>query len=188
MTDPAPQPKPQLDPNVAADLARLALDLSHDPKTRRAFGKLVKEAKPDSVHARAFSDVDLEDKFDAFERKQADKELKAQQDAVLSHLNQQRQNLLTGGPDGGGPKYDEDTVKKIEKFMEDNGITNYAHGAVLYANENPPLTPPSDDIPQAQYGDKWELPEFDKFAKDPDSAARSTAYQVIKEFRQKRRA
>jgi hypothetical protein len=179
---------PPLDPNVAADLARLALDLSHDPKTRKAFGKLVKEAKPDSPHARAFTDVDLEDKFDAFERKQMERELKTQQDAVVAQLNAQRQNLLTGGPDGSGPKYDEDTVKKIEKFMQDNGITNYHHGAVLFANENPPLTPPSDDDPPAMQGDRWTIPDFEKFKDDPDGAARSTAQAVIKEFRQRKRA
>jgi hypothetical protein len=177
-----------LDPKVAAELGELAYELGHDPKTRKAFGKLVKEAKPDSPHARAFHDVEIEDKFEAFERKQADKELKAQQDAMLSRMNQQRQNLLTGGADGAGPKYDEDTVKKIETFMEANGITNYAHGAVLYANENPPLSPPGDDPIPNMHGDRWEIPEFEKFNKDPDGAARSTAFQVIKEFRQKRRA
>lgn len=178
----------RLDPTVAADLGQLAYELGHDPKTRKAFGKLVREAKPDSPHARAFHDVDVDDKFEAFERKQAERDLKAQQDAVVANMNRARQNLLTGGADGAGPKYDEDTVKKIEKFMEDNGISNYAHGAVLYANENPPLSPPGDDPPPNMHGDHWELPDFDKFSKDPDGAARSTAFQVIKEFRQKRRA
>jgi hypothetical protein len=177
-----------LDPKVAEDLGNLAYELGHDPKTRKAFGKLVKEAKPDSPHARAFADVEIEDKFEAFERKQQEKELKAQQDAVLARMNQQRQNLLTGGADGAGPKYDEDTVKKIEKFMEDNGITNYAHGAVLYANENPPLSPPDNDPPPNMHGDKWTIPDFEKFKDDPDGAARNVAYGVIKEFRQKRRA
>ena len=79
-------------------------------------------------------------------------------------------------------------MKKIEKFMEENGITNYSHGAVLYANENPPLTPPGDDPIPNMHGDKWTIPDFEKYKDDPDGAARSTAYQVIKEFRQKRRA
>ena len=55
-----------IDPNVAQDLARLALDLSHDKKTRKAFAKIVREAKPDSPHAAAFADVEVEDKFEAF--------------------------------------------------------------------------------------------------------------------------
>jgi hypothetical protein len=177
-----------LDPTVAADLGQLAYELGHDPKTRKAFGKLVREAKPESAHARAFPDVDMEDKFAAFEEKQAAKELKAQQDAMLANMNRQRQNLITGGADGSGPKYDEDTVKKIEKFMEENGITNYLHGAVLYANENPPLSPPGDDPPPNMHGDRWTIPDFEKFKDDPDGAARNVAYGVIKEFRQKRRA
>lgn len=182
------KPAPQLDPTVAADLARLALELSHNPKTRKQFGSLVKEVAPDSAHARAFTDVDLERRFETFEQKQADKELKAQQDAVVARLNAQRNNLLTGGADGSGPKYDEDTVKKIEKFMEDNGIVNYQHGAVLYANENPPLTPPNEDDVPAMHGDKWTIPDFEKFKDDPDGAARSTAVSVISEFRKRKRA
>jgi hypothetical protein len=177
-----------LDPAVAADLGQLAYELGHDPKTRKEFGKLVKTAKPDSPHARAFADVDLEDKFAAFEEKQAKKELEAQQQAYLANMNRQRQNLLTGGADGNGPKYAEDEVKKIEKFMEENGITNYAHGAVLYANENPPLSPPGDDPPPNMHGDRWTIPDFEKFKDDPDGAARNVAYGVIKEFRQKKRA
>jgi hypothetical protein len=177
-----------LDPAVAADLGQLAYELGHDPKTRKEFGKLVKTAKPDSPHARAFADVDLEDKFAAFEEKQAKKELEAQQQAYLANMNRQRQNLLTGGADGKGPKYAEDEVKKIEKFMEENGITNYAHGAVLYANENPPLSPPDNDPPPNMHGDRWTIPDFEKFKDDPDGAARNVAYGVIKEFRQKKRA
>lgn len=182
MSDP-----PQIDPTVAADLARLALDLSHDPKTRKAFGKLVKEAKPDSPHARAFTDVDLEDKFTAFEERQAAKELEAQQKAVVERMNRDRQYLLTGGPDGTGPKYDEETVKKIEAYMQANGIPSYPHGAILYANENPPLTPPSEDDVPPMHGDKWTIPDFDRFKEDENTAARTVAAEVIRGFRQKRR-
>jgi hypothetical protein len=177
-----------LDPKVAEDLGNLAYELGHDPKTRKAFGKLVREAKPDSLHARAFSDVDIEDKFEAFKKEQADKELKAQQDAYLTQMNQQRQNLLTGGLDGNGPKYNEEQVKQIEKYMQDHGLTNYDHGRILWANENPPLAPPDNDPPPNMHGDKWTIPDFEKFKDDPDGAARNVAYGVIKELRQKRRA
>ena len=91
-----------IDANVAQDLARLALDLSHDKKFRGKFGKLIKEAKPDSPHAAAFPDVEIEDKFETFRAEQEAKELKRQQDAVLSRMNAQRAALLTGGEDESG--------------------------------------------------------------------------------------
>src|ERR1700733_2040987 len=105
------------DPNVIADLAQLARDLAHNPETRREFGKLVKKAKDKSPaaarHASAFSDVDIEDKFETFRAEQADRELKAQQQQIVDRMNGQRTRLLTGGENGSGKKYSEDDIKKI---------------------------------------------------------------------------
>lgn len=174
-----------IDPDVAQDLARLAIDLSHDKKFRGKFGKLVKEAKPDSRHAAAFADVEIEDKFEAFERQQEAKELKRQQDAVLSRMNAQRAALLTGGEDESGPKYSEEDVKKIEVLMQQKGVTDYEDGRVLYAATLPPVNPkPNPDIPK--HGSTWEFPEWGKFGADPVRAAREVAHDVISEFQRKR--
>src|SRR5580700_11600358 len=115
----------QLDPTTQADLASLFFQLSHDPKTRKKIGKLVKEFKPDSPHAAAFADVGIDDKFESFKAEQEAKELKRQQDDVLRQMNAKRSALLVGGPDGNGPKYSEEDVKKIEKLMESKGISDY---------------------------------------------------------------
>jgi hypothetical protein len=174
-----------IDPNVAQDLARLALDLSHDKKTRKAFAKIVRESKPDSPHAAAFADVEVEDKFEAFERREEEKEIKRQQDAIVQRMNTQRQRLLAGNDDGSAPKYDEDTVKKIEDLMQKKGISDYEDGRILYAALNPPPsnTKPSNETPP---GATWELPAFAEYSKDPNKAARNNAYAVIDEFRRRR--
>jgi hypothetical protein len=181
-----PAPKP-LDPAIAQDLARLALDLSHDKKTRKAFGKLVKEAKPESPHAAAFADVEIEDKFEAFKAEREQERVQAQRDAIVARMNAQRSSLLTGGNDGSGRKYSEDDVKKIEALMEKKGITDYDDAAVLYAATLPPEnTKPSAEPPQ--HGSTWEFPEWATFGKDPVKASRNIAHQVISEFRQRNHA
>jgi hypothetical protein len=173
-----------IDPNVAQDLARLALDLSHDKKTRKAFAKIVREAKPDSPHAAAFADVEVEDKFEAFQRAQEEKEIKREQAVIVARMNEQRQRLLSGD-EAGGRKYSEDDVKKIEALMEKKGLTDYEDAAVLYAATLPPenTKPSNEPLPQ---GATWEMPQFAEYAKDPNKAARNNAYAVIDEFRRKR--
>jgi hypothetical protein len=176
-----------IDPNVAQDLARLMLDLSHNKEYRKEIGKLVKKAKPESPHAAAFADVDIEDKFESFRAEQADRELKAQQQQVVDRMNGQRSRLLTGGENGSGKKYSEDDLKKIEALMQKKGVTDYDDGAVLYAATLPPENTLPSEIPNIQ-GTTWEFPEWGKFGKDPVKASREVAGQVIQEFMQRKRA
>lgn len=175
---------PKLDPVVAEDLARLALDLSHNKETRKAFGQLVRKAKPDSPHARAFSDLDVEDKFEAFKGDLEKEKIEAQREKILQRMNAQRQKLING--DEAGRKYSEDDVKKIEALMEKKGITDYEDGAILYAATLPPESPkPPTDMPQ--HGATWQFPEIETFGKDPVGASRDLAHQVISEFMRKNR-
>jgi hypothetical protein len=174
-----------LDPATAADLGALLHQLSHNPKTRKMIAKAIKEAKPDSPHAQAFKDVEVEDRFEEFTRQQEDKDLKRAQEAMLATMNQKRAALLTGGADGSGRKYDEDGVKKIEEVMQRYGISDYDAGATLYAATLPPVEQPSDAEPP-QHGATWEFPEWGKFGADPVKASRDTAHNVITEFMRKR--
>jgi len=130
-----------LDLATAAELGDLLHELTHDKKFRGKLGRLIKEAKPDSPHAAAFSDVDVDDRFEAFKAEQEAKDLKRQQDAILARMNQQRASLLTGGPDGEGRKYVEEDVKQIEALMQRKGISDYDDGATLYAATLPPIDP-----------------------------------------------
>lgn len=177
---------PNLDPATQADLAKLFFELSHDPKTRKEIGKLVKKARPDSPHAQAFVDVELSDQFENFKADQEKREIERQQQEMLREMNARRAALLTGGPDGGGRKYSEDDLKKIEDLMQKKGITDYEDGATLYAATLPPIDPkPGIDIP-IEHGSTWEFPEWNTFSTDPVKASRNAAHQVITEFMRKR--
>ena len=175
-----------LDPATAADLGALLRQLSHNPKTRKMIAKAIKEASPDSPHAQAFRDVEVEDRFEEFRTEQEQKELKRAQDAMLAQMNQKRAALLTGGPDGSGRKYAEDDVKAIETLMQRKGITDYEDGATLYAATLPPIDrqPNEDEIPQ--HGATWEFPRWNEFGTDPVKASRNEAHLAISEFMRKR--
>jgi hypothetical protein len=174
-----------LDLGTAADLADLFHELSHDKKTRKIIADAVKKLKPESPHAQAFADIDVDEKFENFKREQEELRIKSQQDAMLAHMNAKRNALLTGGPDGQGRKYSEDDLKKIEALMEKKGIVDYEDGATLYAATLPPVDPtPPGDIPE--HGATWEFPQFAEYAENPDKAARNSARSVISEFMRKR--
>src|ERR1700733_10919322 len=66
----------QFDPAVANDLTALFIKLSQDPKTRKIIAKAVKEGAPDSSHAKAFADVDMQDQFEKFREEQEARDLK----------------------------------------------------------------------------------------------------------------
>ena len=175
-----------LDMGTAADLADLLHELSQNKETRKIIAGAVKKLKPDSPHAQAFADVDVEDKFDKFREEQAAERLEQQKQAMLDRMNQKRNALLTGGPDGQGRKYDEDQVKKIEELMQKKGISDYDDGATLYAATLPPDAPqPGVDLPVA-HGTTWEFPRWADFGADPVTASRKEAQNVITEFMRKR--
>jgi hypothetical protein len=177
--------QPQYDPAVANDLTALFIKLSQDPKTRKIIAKAVKEGAPDSSHAKAFADVDMQDQFEKFREEQEARDLKKQQDDLMRQMNAKRSALLVGGPDGEGRKYSEDDIKKIEDLMQKKGIVDYDDGATLYAATLPPVDPnPNYEPPE--HGATWEIPEFAKFVQNPVGASRNVARQVIGEFMRKR--
>ena len=183
-TNNAPQPRSKrgLDPVAAAELADLLVELSDNPETRRDLAKAIKKAAPNSPHAKAFKDIEVEDRFEEFERKQEEKRIKDQQDAVMARMNAQRQGLLEGKA---GRQYSADDLGKIEELMQKKGITDYDDGAVLYAATLPPETPkpPPNMTPP---GANWELPDLGKYAASPWKAGREEAHSIIGEFMRKR--
>jgi hypothetical protein len=166
-----------LDPRSAADLGDLLHELTHDKKYRGAIGRIIREAKPDSPHAMAFPEIELEDKFDAREKERETADLKRRQDAWEAQQASARQRLLDGGPEGTGPKYDEDTLGKIKALMDKKGIYDWEDGATLYAATQPPVQKPTER--PTVHGATWEIPEFARFGKDPVRASREVAYDEI---------
>ena len=93
-----PAPAHKLDPATAEDLAQLAFELAHNKDTRKPFGQLVRKALPESKHARAFSDLDVEDKFEAFKGDLEKEKIEAQREKILQRMNAQRHRLIAGLP------------------------------------------------------------------------------------------
>jgi hypothetical protein len=174
-----------LDLATAADLADLFHELSHNPETRGQVGKLVKKLKPNTPHAEAFKDVEIEDRFESFRAEQEAKELERQQKEMLARMNSARARLLTGDEDGGGRRYSEDDVKAIESLMQKKGITDYEDGATLYAATLPPVDPQPHEI-TPQHGSTWEFPSWAEFGPDPIKASRNEAHKAITELMRKR--
>src|SRR5215469_8330881 len=182
-TGPLQRSKRGLAIDVAAELGDLLYDLTHDKKTRSQIGRIIKEAKPESAHAAAFKDVELEDRLAAFEKSQEDRSIEEQRQATISRLERQRQALLDGTSES-GRKYSDDDIKKIEALMERKGIVDYEDAATLYAASTP-QPGPLDDEPIN--GTTWEFPEWAKFSKDPVKASKEVANEVIRELRAKNR-
>jgi len=176
----------ELDDATAAKLGRKFAELAHGKDSRKDTGLLLRKHMPDSPEARSFSDVEQEERFDAFKAEQEQREIKRQQDEVLARIGAQKARLLAGDAEG-NHKYSEDDVKKIEELMQKKGIIDYDDGATLYAATLPPSEPkPGKDYPEV-HGSTWDFPEWQKFGKDPVRASRETAKQVITELMRARR-
>lgn len=184
MNEPVTRTKRGLDLATAAELGDLLHELSHTPATRKIIADAIKKAKPESAHARQFTDVEVEDKFETFKAEQEAKEVKRQQDAIVARMQAQRDKLING--DDAGHKYTEDDVKKIETLMQSKGITDYEDGRVLYAATLPPENN-KPAAPPPTHGSTWDFPEWAKFGPDPVKASRDTANQVITEFMRAKR-
>lgn len=180
-----------LDVATAAELGDLLHELTHDKRGRKQIAKLIQQIKPDSPHAAAFGDVDIEDRFEEFKQTQEEDRLRRESEAVNRELARQRNTLLTGGQDGEGRKFTEEQVKQIEALMEARGIRSYEDGATLYAATMPPVDPDHETAPR--HGATYEFPTigtvpFEEFAKNPNAASRDMAHQLIGEFNRRRRA
>lgn len=177
---------------TAAELGDLLHELSHSPEGRREVGRLIKKYKPDSAHAQAFTDVELEDKFEAFKTEQEQDRLKRESELANQELARQRHALLTGGADGAGRKYSEEQVKQIEELMIARGIRSYADGATIYGAINPPVDPDHEGG-APRHGASYDFPtvgtlSFEDFAKNPNAASRDMAHSLIDEFNRRKRA
>lgn len=179
--------QPRLSAQQQADLASLAYELGHNPKTRRGLAKLVREINPQRA-ATSFRDVDQEDKFEAFKSEVEDKiDLRGAKAAKQKH-DDQRAKL--------SDRYDEKQIEGIEAVATQYGLSDLDAAAVLYAHSNP-ASDPTLGPPSAgeRPGATWEFPtvkgrdgkdlDFKSFAADPRTHSMNAAYNIISEFKNK---
>lgn len=177
----------QLTPQQQADLASLAYELGHNPKTRKGLAKLVREINPQRAAA-SFRDVEQEDKFESFKSDIEDKlDLKGAK-AAKAKQDEQRSKLAE--------RYDDKAMEGIEAVAARYGMSDLDAAAVLYAHENPASDPSfGPPSPEQRPGATWEFPtvkgrdgkdmDFKAFAADPRTHSLNAAYNVISEFKNK---
>jgi hypothetical protein len=170
-----------------AKYSQMLVGLSQDPQFRGAMAPMIAKKYPE--HAGSFTDVALNNRMAAFEKRQAQRESEFQLRRYNAGIEQQRKDLIASG------KYNEDQVKEIKAVMDRYHLDDYNAGAVLYSHEKAPEIP-DIPLPSERPGATWEFPSvegrdgkvipFADFVKDPNGASANAAYRVINEFRNKR--
>src|SRR5215475_7827003 len=133
-----------------ADLASLAYELGHNPKTRSELAHLVNKVNPARARA-SFPDVVQEERFKTLQRKVEDLVDVNGARAAKARLDAQKAGLKE--------RYSDEEIGKIEQVMDRFGTHDYEAGAVLYAHQNgggDPRDMPPD--PADRPGATWEFP------------------------------
>jgi hypothetical protein len=188
----APAPQQQQQPRPAAppinvppmEMVRISNFIAraaHHPELRAQVADLFMKGDPNGL-GKAFQDVALDRRFQALEKKMADKELQGQINEARAAQTKDKKVLVDSG------RYSEEQIGDIEKLMTARGYHSYKDAAILYEADHPP-EPKSHDYPSAS----WEFPTvegkdgkmipFDKFKKDPIGASRNAAMRVIDTFK-----
>jgi hypothetical protein len=180
---------PRLSPADMDRLSRLAFQLSHSEKTRSGFAELVKEVDPNA--SKAFSDVFLEKKFDAFTKKFEDERLAERMQRAQESRQSQKSAVIENR------KFNENQVAEVEKIMTHYGVSDWEAAADIYAQRNPPENPELKPPPEIEHGGaSWDFPtvpgkdgkmlSFQDFLKNPSASSRNAAIQCITEFKRNR--
>lgn len=163
----------KLSPEAQAQLAELSISLAHNPKTRKAFTKLVQEVDP----SKRFPDVEADDLRDTIKNEFEVRDQQAEARRIKAQTENQRADLLESG------RYKEEDVKEIEKIMEKHGISDYDVAAKVYSADTKPASPTSDIKSRT-----WQMPQLKKEdLGNLTQNARDKAYATIDEIRGRRK-
>lgn len=159
-----------LSPEAQAQLAKLATDLAHNPKTRKAFTKLVQEIDP----SKRFPDVEIDEIRAGVVKEFEERDQRAESARVLAAQENARAALKDN--------YDDKAIGEIETLMTKHGLSDYSLGARLYAADTKPANP-SYEVNDH----KWNLPaiKIEDFG-NLKQLGRQRAYQAIDDIRSKR--
>ena len=163
-----------MDPSAVAELAALSKRLSDDPKTRKAFLKLAKQASPDLV----LPELEIEEAVNA-QLQTRDEQISALSKQLADRqveedLERQRDALRKRGADP-------DEIEAIEKLMVEKGIADHATAADYFVWQKQ-----ADEAIKAAESAQAPKPivsQFESFFKNPIQSARSEAYKVLQESR-----
>lgn len=162
----------ELSAEAKEQLAKLAQDLAHNPKTRKAFVGLVKEIDP----TKRFPDVEADEMRAEIKTEFEKRDEQTRAATIRARVDAQRESLKS--------RYAEEDIVKIEKLMEEEGISNYETGAKLYAADLKPSKPSYETQDHA-----WSMPAIDiKDFGNLKKITRQKAYTAIDEISRNRKA
>jgi hypothetical protein len=154
---------------------------AHHPELRAQVADLFMKGDPNGL-GKAFQDVALDRRFQALEKKFADKEMQGQINEARAAQAKDKKGLVDSG------RYSAEQIADIENLMTARGYHSYKDAAVLYDAEHPP-EPKGHEYPSST----WEFPTvqgkdgkmipFEQFKKDPIGESRNAAMRVIDTFK-----
>ena len=160
------------------ELARLALQLSNDPKTRPDFMRLTRQVRPDV----AMPELEIEERvntaFNSAQQKIASLEAKLAERDAVDNLESRRKSLLEKGL-----VQSRSEVQEVEKLMLEKGITNHEAAAEHYKYMQQAAVP----TPSGYNPNPMRQFDLSAFRKNPVQAAREVAAQAMGEFRKPNR-
>lgn len=163
------------------ELASLARHLAENPKTRKQFLRLTKEAKPDLP----IPELEIEDHTNAAlaaaNKRVEELENKHAQREAVEKLQRRRHDLVKSGKAA-----DESEVEAIEKLMLERGITSHDTAADYHRYMKEHAAPTTSAF-QMNVIDDTAQATLSKYWKNPARAAREEAFKVMQELRSPRR-
>lgn len=179
----------QLSPADMDRLSKLMMKLSHDPNTRREFAGLV--GKVDKEAVKAFADVTIEEKFDAFTKKFEDDRTAEKMQYVAARRAQHKNQVVTKR------RLTKEQVEAVDKIAQHYNLGDWEAAADIYATRNPPPRPDLKPPPEIEYGSStWEFPtvpgadgkmlSFKDFRDNVNKATRDAAIRTITDFKRNR--
>jgi hypothetical protein len=165
-----------LTPDARDELAALAKTLAENPKTRKEFLRLTKQAHPDLP----VPELEIEDRtskaIDAQQQKIAQLEARLKEKDARTEL-ERRRNMLKEKR----LAESDDDVKAIEKLMIEKNIGSHESAAEYYnwMKQADKPTPAYSNAPITS-----KVNDFHKYLKNPAAAAREAAANALNELRQ----
>mgnify|MGYP003703955817 CR=1 FL=1 len=167
-----------LTPEARDELALLARQLAENPKTRKDFLRLTKQAKPDLPIPELEIEEHTNKALEAAQKRVEALEAKLQERDARSELEKRRDNLRSKGLIN-----DEKDLEEVEKVMLEKGITNHEAAADYWQWMKQSAAPtPSGYNPSAI--NKFDL---SKYWKNPTQGARNEAAQALADLRKNTR-
>ena len=155
----------------ANGIIKLAMQMAGNPKTRDQFFETAHAADPS---IRLPADVQLRQFKQENKREREEDKIRAAAEREQEKTSSAREKLIASG------RFTEDQVKEIETgVMAKFGISDYEAASKVYGADLKPAK--ADNRPRAS--SRWEMPQFEQFAKDPAKVANDIAYDLIDKAR-----